>query len=1526
MLHEDRKDFPPITTGLGPEKPGSPSQAWPEFEGYKIVEELPGGGQAAVYKAIHIATKTKVALKVLPPGMLASAKARHRFEQEVDLAASLHHPHIVSIRDSGIAQGQYYFAMEYISGQPPDRYVAANSLSLRESMLLFCKTCAAVAHAHQRGVIHRDLKLSNILVDARGDPHVLDFGLAKGAGTTSFGPDGISAPSMTGEIKGTLAYMSPEQAGGRPELMDVRTDVYSLGVIFYLTGDFPYDVSGTTLETIRQIESTEPKRPKEISRKFNPEIEAILLKCLAKEPRRRYHSAADLGEDIQRWLDGLPIFAKSVSSVYLLRKFARRHRTQALVGGLLLAVVLPSAAILGRYQQARHNLHVMKETLAKQNARSSLSAAQADYASGRYAEASKALQVLVDNKYVGSQARLLRARVALDQPEANLSLAELQTLLAEPNEIIVSQAHLLLAQIYLESRADDDATARELEHRANEHLQKAQSLASDSAQACFNRALLSDTPAERMELLNKALTINPGHVDSRRIRALAYHASRNYDDMEIDASVVTVVAKDRPEGYALRAIALREKAQLRGQKELLSRAVAEHSRAIELAPTQSRFHDERRETYMRMGEYEKALADARESIRLSPEEGIYHFHAFCALTALGRYAEAQRESKAILIPSNSSPGESQFWKWAAIYAREVVDRHALWHPAGQEPQGPAFAILRQTVEAHQSLAQKARCVVREGLVATWSPNGEELAYGRGPLGYSAIEVLNLKTGTTRLLSYSGFDPAWSPDGRRIAFVRHRRIMRLQDLAEGKKTYVPGQEDREIWIMNADGTGKPRPLARGGYPSWSRDSQRLYYYLHEEGGYLCSISLEGDNPRSTRVIPSLGPFPVVSPDEKYVVWHVNDVAELVDLSNGKVVARWIGFFPNWSPDSKSLVFSRFDGRHDGVWVCDVEKGKAARVLEDCMCFRCSWAPNTGQMALSPALTIRQTWGYIYPGMWGSIWMGPLDSGIFEAGSSALVQDWPRDESDPRSLMHMVQGYETIPQRTAEAEQLRDRLMELLRQAAASDDTNSLQPVEQLADAYLWFGQYDKAEQLYRQALDRQLATSGATAQAVLDLTEELVRFYLDVVNRYDQAEPLCLELLKTRRDVLGVDSSRTIRTLVLLARIYERQKRYPQAQRLYLDILNLPRREDPEEGTPEVYESVVWPFLFAPLSYFLDETAFTLGALDDQSAGTAPDKRWTICAHYLLARLYATCPMPELHDVTKAVEHGTSACEWSGWTEPICLDALAAAWAEAGRFDLAIRRQREAVERLSGIKAALMTTAFVDRLARYERGVAQRPGGLVARWEFEPSQDGMVLDTSGNNLHGRRVGDAQVYADPERGHVLRLDGEGDWVDCGAAITLSVWIKVGRFDKVWQTIVAKGVSAWGLQRDQTTDVLQFACTGVGATRAREGSRPEILRDHPNVNDGRWHHVAGIYDGQRLRLYVDGELDALAPVLTSPRIHTSKDHVLIGTNAGIQPSCEWNGLIDDLRIYNYALPPEDIKALHEGKEPMSDKGSTR
>jgi hypothetical protein len=301
---------------------------------------------------------------------------------------------------------------------------------------------------------------------------------------------------------------------------------------------------------------------------------------------------------------------------------------------------------------------------------------------------------------------------------------------------------------------------------------------------------------------------------------------------------------------------------------------------------------------------------------------------------------------------------------------------------------------------------------------------------------------------------------------------------------------------------------------------------------------------------------------------------------------------------------------------------------------------------------------------------------------------------------------------------------------------------------------------------------------------------------------------------------------------------------------------------------------------------------------------------------------------ELHNAAQAIEHGTAACALSGWAEPICLDALAAACVEAGRWDEAVRWQKEAIERLSGNEVAL-GPVFVNRLARYEQGRAS-PKTLVARWEFESSKDGIVADTSGNHLQGRLAGDAQVYADPERGSVLRLDGAGAWVDCGAdarfditdEITISVWIKVGQFDKAWQTIIAKGDSTWRLLRNGTTDALAFGCAGVW-TAGTESYGTVLGR--VNVNDGKWHHVAGVYDLRRVSLYVDGELDTFTPTLALTRINSSKDRVLIGKSAGVADPREWNGLIDDLRIYSYALLPEDIKALHEGKEPSSEKALT-
>ena len=279
-----------LPSGETPDAPATPALPPDAVAGYEIRDEIHRGGQGVVFEAYQRATKRTVALKVLLHGAFATDRQRRRFEREIEMVAGLQHPSIVTIYDSGVmSSDRPYFAMEYIDGVPLDRHVEARreeafaaghqraggpgaserSFVLHDVLRLFLKVCDAIAYAHQHGVIHRDLKPSNILIDGQGEPHIVDFGLAKTAEVDA--TEGPPSVTLAGEFMGTLAYASPEQIKGSPPL-DVRSDVYSLGMILYelLTSRFPYRVSGPLADVFAQITGAEPEPPQRVAQATRP--------------------------------------------------------------------------------------------------------------------------------------------------------------------------------------------------------------------------------------------------------------------------------------------------------------------------------------------------------------------------------------------------------------------------------------------------------------------------------------------------------------------------------------------------------------------------------------------------------------------------------------------------------------------------------------------------------------------------------------------------------------------------------------------------------------------------------------------------------------------------------------------------------------------------------------------------------------------------------------------------------------------------------------------------------------------------------------------------------------------------------------------------------------------------------------------------------------------------------------------------------------------------------------------------------
>ncbi len=325
----------PEITKFDPSSPirSEPEAAAPKIEGYQILESLGRGGMGTVWHAVQLGTRRKVALKLMSAAIFTSEQARIRFDREVELTARLAHPNIAQVFDSGVDRGIYFYAMERIDGVPFDLYVETHKLPQRDILQMMLIVCRAIRHAHQRGVIHRDLKPQNILIDADGQPHVVDFGLAQtivrepGRHDAPVEPRTDGEASIDTDVAGTPAFMSPEQAAGGFDRLDIRADVYSLGVILYrlLLNRPPHDLSGSAAEILKRVANDNVLPPRSVDPCIDHDLEVLLLRALARDPDDRYASAGELARDLKNYLDGDALLARPHTFFYVLRKQLAKH-------------------------------------------------------------------------------------------------------------------------------------------------------------------------------------------------------------------------------------------------------------------------------------------------------------------------------------------------------------------------------------------------------------------------------------------------------------------------------------------------------------------------------------------------------------------------------------------------------------------------------------------------------------------------------------------------------------------------------------------------------------------------------------------------------------------------------------------------------------------------------------------------------------------------------------------------------------------------------------------------------------------------------------------------------------------------------------------------------------------------------------------------------------------------------------------------------------------------------------------------
>jgi len=318
-----------------------------ELGDYVLLEEIGRGGQGVVFRARQKSLNRIVALKVISLGQWASKAHLKRFRLEAEAAAKLEHPGIVPIHEVGERDGSCYFSMKFVEGGQLDEVARREPMAIRRAVELIARVARTVHYAHEHGILHRDIKPGNILLDAKGEPHLTDFGLARLV-------ESESSVTHTLDVLGTPSYMAPEQAIGNNVAVSGVTDVYGLGAVLYqlLTGQAPF-AGGATYETIKLLLDTEPRQPRLLNPKIDRDLSTICLKCLEKDPKRRYSSALALAEDLERWLKHEAILARHTGIFTRGRKWAQRNPSSALLVACVVALTMAAGWIVWKSELIR---------------------------------------------------------------------------------------------------------------------------------------------------------------------------------------------------------------------------------------------------------------------------------------------------------------------------------------------------------------------------------------------------------------------------------------------------------------------------------------------------------------------------------------------------------------------------------------------------------------------------------------------------------------------------------------------------------------------------------------------------------------------------------------------------------------------------------------------------------------------------------------------------------------------------------------------------------------------------------------------------------------------------------------------------------------------------------------------------------------------------------------------------------------------------------------------------------------------